>query len=312
MTTQTRVPAGVTTGGQFSTSARSEADVALTPAPDRRVLDANMMNGIAHVLADEGPKGSGDAISAVADLISASGRPHPGDAEDTYDDEMLAWMRANEVAEDAPGYDDWVALNGLARTLAATPEWSADEFETVENAVRISGRPVPGEQTGRDYARVLARHAAVTGMVADYPPTTRAVAEEAGLPIMHDVLGVLWDRESTPEAAFADLDADEVFSLYEQQIAPAADAMTTALRAAERPDLNDYELEDEDAALCHMDDVCEEAGLPIVGEVLQMRLESGDIDAADLRALNADLVSELHEQHLAPAVDTIEGRLRRR
>ncbi|WP_251153644.1 hypothetical protein [Cellulosimicrobium sp. Marseille-Q4280] len=309
MSTQTRVPAGVTTGGQFSTSARAEAPVALAPAPPRHWTDATAMDRIARLLVVDHSSSTADTLSAAADRIADTGRPHPGDAEDTYDDEMLAWMDANAVAEGEPGYDDWVALNGLARTLAAEPDWSPDQVETVATAVSISGRPGAGESTARDYDRELARHAASTGAIPDYPPTTRAVAEEAGLPVMHDVLGVVWNREDVPADAYADLDADEVADLYEQEIGPAADVMAAALRAAERPVLEINEPDDEDVALAHMDAACEEAGLEIVGQVLEARLESGDLDAGDLRALNADMVTELYAQHLAPAIDVVESRL---
>jgi hypothetical protein len=309
MSTQTRVPAGVTTGGQFSTSARGEAMVALAPARGRSTVDSLAMDRIARLLVSDRSDSTGDTLSAVADRLADTGRPHPGDAADTYDAEMLAWMGANDVAEGAPGHDDWVALNGLARTLAAEPDWSTDQVETVAAAVSISGRPEARSCTARDYDRALERHAAVTGRTPDYPPTTRAAAEEAGLPIMHDVLGVVWNREGVEASTYADLDADEVVDLYEHEIGPAADVMASALRAADRRVLGIYESDDEQAALAHMDAVCEQAGLEIVGQVLEVRVESGDLDASDLRALNPEIVTELYEQHLEPAIDVVESRL---
>ena len=139
-----RTPSGTPAGGQFATTARPEAAVALpavlAPAP---VTDEDVMDAIALALGGaEEWDGSADYLEDIANQVAASGRPHPGDRDPR---EYRAEMTELKAARDGEPNPTTRQLDRLALHLGTSAQWDgADCLEVVANMVGASGRPHPG------------------------------------------------------------------------------------------------------------------------------------------------------------------------
>lgn len=131
------------------------------------------------------------------------------------------------------------------------------------------------------------------------------------MPVVHDVLGIVAGRDSVTAAQFASVTHEDVTRWHEQLIGPAADSMADRIGNAEAPDDHPW-LDGDDEAWEHVRDCAQGAGISSAAEVIWLRYESGDLNAADLESLTPELVGDMYERHLGPAVDEIEAELRGR
>ncbi|WP_156250938.1 hypothetical protein [Pseudactinotalea terrae] len=306
-----RQPAGITAGGQFATEPKTETTVTLGNAPRTVLSDAHVLDAITAQLGTAEEWHTGDDLSDIADLVARTGRPHPGDSGDgqDYAAQLDAWKNAHPSPEDVNGARDWVSVNAIAAELGWASEWYPEHTEYVADLIAGSDRPHPGtDRTLREFDQAMAASRRRRGLETDSPAGTRAVAEEAGLPVVHEVLSVVAAREGVERARFDTVTPEDVTRWYEQHLAPAADRMAEIVADVEPHEDHPW-LCEEDDAWQHVRNCAREAGLPVVAEVIWLRYDSGDLDESDLAALTPDLVTDIYGGHAAPAVDAIEAEL---
>lgn len=310
-TNPNRVQSGVREGGQFTTGPRDEPNVQLART-GVVVGDGATLDSITAQLATTSRWNTGDDLSDIADKIALTGRPHPGDADD-YEAQLAQWRKANPCpARSELDAADWHAMNEIATCLGESDSWNSGHLEDIADEIARSGRPHPGkERSLREFELAMAQSRRERGLERDLPAGTRQIAQEAGVPVVHEVLGIVHDREDVTEAQFATVTAEDVQRWHEQLIGPAADAMAEQIQSTQPP--ADYEyLSEDDEAWAHVRDCAVLAGLSSAAEVIWLRYESGDLNAADLESLTPELVGDMYERHLGPAVDEIEAELRAR
>jgi hypothetical protein len=140
MSEQTRVPAGVTTGGRFATSARGEAEVTLFP-------DAAEMAARRQALVEDTLSADGEGIGhrfEVADL--AAGVVHAIDPS-AAGDRRAALMQAARESIDA------AVAAGSAWACAGEPgplqHWSDDAEAIIDAALDVTRRANAAEPDAR-------------------------------------------------------------------------------------------------------------------------------------------------------------------
>jgi len=307
-----RQAAGITTGGQFATEPKTETTVTLGKAPRTVLNDARVLDLIATQLGTAEEWDTGEDLSAIADLVSRTGRPHPGDSSEgqEYASQLNAWRQAHPSPEDVNDARDWVSVNAIAAELGCASDWYPEHTEYVADLIAGSARPHPGkDRTLREFDQAMAASRRSRGLETDSPTGTREVAEQAGLPVVHEVLSTVAGREAVEEARFETVSQEDVTRWHTQLIAPAADRMAEIIADVEPHEEHPW-LCDENEAWEHVRNCAREAGIPVAAEVVWTRYDSGDLDEGDLAALTPDLVTDMYGSHLAPALDAIEAELR--
>jgi hypothetical protein len=135
---QNRQPAGAPVGGQFASASHSEPAIVLPVSTDEDVMDqiALMLGTV------DQWDGSADYLEKAADLIAASGRPHPGDADP---EEYRKGINALREARGRESTATETQLDNLALMLGTNQEWDGPAYlDCMADFVERSGRPHPG------------------------------------------------------------------------------------------------------------------------------------------------------------------------
>lgn len=130
---RSRHPAGRPTGGQFVTEARLDSGLAFEAYPTQtKPSDTDLMNQLAQMLgADDEWTGSADYLDDAANIVAASGRPHPGDHDypQGYARDLAAWERDNPPPADPLQRRDYQCLSRIAVELGGREWGGADQLD---------------------------------------------------------------------------------------------------------------------------------------------------------------------------------------
>lgn len=312
-------------GGQFGTTTKAASGLSLNGDPKRPpVSDTTTLIRIADMLgADEEWDGSADFLEEVANMVAATGRPHPGDARfdpdlhgdgrepDDYRAVLAEWEAAQPPAATPREDADRRTVSRIANALGAPQSWSSEYLDEVASAVASSGRPHPGTDHGITYATTLQRwnlDRQVDGY--DQYGTWMAVAA-MGRPVMQGVLATVGDRDGEGVAdALSGLDAQRVSLLYMNHVAPAKDQLASDVAEEwDGPRFLTTPNDEAAAATRHVLQVCSDAGTPTVGELLVSAYQEGKVPTNAMWDFDEDTADAMYDKHVGPAVDAIETEL---
>lgn len=129
----------------------------------------------------------------------------------------------------------------------------------------------------------------------------RTICDDAGLPVMQEVLGIVAERDRIHDHVFTALTAADVEGFYYSAVGPLIDDIQGSLDTGEDgpadggPDVQQ-----------HVAAVCTEAGDGWMTSILQVVIDRGETPDATLLALTPDDISSLCEFWVEGALDNVE------
>ena len=187
-------------GGRFAPGARTESDIQLEPAP--AAVDEKVMDRIALMLGTAPDwDGAADYLEDIADLVGATEREHPGDADP---EEYLAALAAVQAARAGAPSATTTQLDELAMLLGASPQWQgADYLGYIADIVGQSGRPHPGDADPVEYVAQIAELTANRAHPAPCSSRRRVDLTADNTPLQPNAPAQLWRTTAglSPETA---------------------------------------------------------------------------------------------------------------
>lgn len=294
MTIESRVPAGIPTGGQFAAAGKTEADGGLLGATGASPTAAALEEIDAALRIErEAQKATMRAAEAALRQVFTHYAPEVAEVHFIYRNEGYL---AFENAFDGDG------------------EYLRDDFpQELHSALASIGGAF------RDY-RLLIDEPVFRSANTVFPHTfmyevpgpdpvgrhSRLISARAGWPVMSEAFSIIRDRENVLDETMLALTEEDVDAAAEDYFAPGLDAITGALQGGE-----DVEraASSEAGIRQHLQTIAAEAYLGSMGHILEAVYDRGEVSDRYFQELDAETVTQMYEDYIAPQVDKIEDRL---
>ena len=252
------------------------------------------------------PGWDADTLENVADIIGDSGRPHPGDYYGSveYDDagtptnpdyeKALAQWSLDHVPAHSQEVKDFLAVNEIAKNLAATEQWGPDDNDFTGYQIRETGRPAFTADPDV-YVHQLERWNRDQGLMPSSNIDRVAdLAEDAGQPTLGHLLTSLAYAGKISADNLTGITGEELEALYDTRLAkPVQD--TVADITARSANFG-WEAVETRAPLSEA----------FFEHIIQMGIDSGQWGDRAPILTHADKVA-LSAAHLRPGVDALIG-----
>jgi len=177
------------------------------------------------------PNWNADTLENVADIIGDSGRPHPGEFYDSieYDDDgtstnpdyekALAQWSLDHVPAHSQEVKDFLAVNEIAKNLAATEQWGPDDNDFTGYQIRETGRPAFTDDPDA-YVHQLERWNRDQGLMPSSNMDRVAdLADDIGQPALGNLLTSLAYAGKISANNLTGVTGEELEALYDTRLA---------------------------------------------------------------------------------------------
>lgn len=290
MSNDSRVPAGIPTGGQFTATAKTEAGGGLLGTSSATALDEL---DTALRVEWEARKAAMRAAESALPQVLAQYAPEVADVHFVYRrDGYLAF----ETAFDENGERLRDELPQELDSALATIGGSFRDYQWLidESVFRTSTYDYPTtfmyEAPGPD---PIGRH-------------SRLISARAGWPVMSEAFSIVRDRENVPDETLLALAAADVEAAAEDYLGPGLDAITGALQGDEDVE---WAAGNEAGIREHLNRIAGEAYLGSMGPILEAVYDREMVSDEYFLQLDAETVTQMYDDYIAPKIDKIEDRL---